>query len=123
MSAKNTILGELIFFNLLSFSSWTPINKLLSLNARLIAAFTFFGATFPKSMNLPTIRCAICVKQSFFSSDLFRCWSWRYPEVRGSGWWNHTCVKNLPQVGVEIFAKFGGDWSDGSLVKEVHRYK
>jgi len=34
-----------------------------------------------------------------------------------------TCIKNLPWVVVEVFAKFGGDWSDGSHVKEGHRYK
>jgi len=46
--------------------------------------------------------------QSFFSRDLFRYWSLRYPGVRGLGWQGHTCVKNLPRVGVEVCAKFGG---------------
>jgi len=44
--------------------------------------------------------------------------------VRGSGCRGHTCVKNLPcQVGVEVCAKFGGDWSSGLRVKEGHRYR
>jgi len=51
-------------------------------------------------------------------------WSLEYPGVgvRGSGWWGHACATNHPWVGVEICAKFGGDWSGGSGVKEGHRY-
>jgi len=41
----------------------------------------------------------------------------------GSGWQGHTCVKNIPRVGVEVFAKFGGDWSGGSHVKKGDSYK
>jgi len=48
------------------------------------------------------------VTQSFFSS--------------GSGWRGHTRVKGLPQVGVEVCTKFGGDWSGSSRVKEGHWY-
>jgi len=33
------------------------------------------------------------------------------------------CYKNHPWVGGKVCAKFGGDWSGGSLVKEGHRYK
>jgi len=54
---------------------------------------------------------AFFVKQSFFSTDLFRLWSLEYPGVRGLGWSSHTNVKNLPRVGAEVCAKFGGDWS------------
>jgi len=43
--------------------------------------------------------------------------------VRGSGWQGHTCVKNIPQVGLEVWTKFGGDWFGGLLVKEGHWYK
>jgi len=39
----------------------------------------------------------------------------------GSGCWGHACVKNVSRVGVEVCAKFGEDWSDGSGVKRVHR--
>jgi len=66
---------------------------------------------------------AFFVYQSFFTSDLFRFWSLGYPRVRGAGWWGQTCVKKLPQVGVQVCAKFGGDWSGGLLVKEEHRYR
>jgi len=50
------------------------------------------------------------VTQGFLSRDPFGV-----AGVRGSGWWDHACVKNLPWV--------GGDWSGGSGVKRVHRYK
>jgi len=30
------------------------------------------------------------------------------------GWQDHACVENLSQVGGEVCAKFGGDWSGGS---------
>jgi len=43
-----------------------------------------------------------------------------YPRVQGFSWRGHACVKNLPRVGRENCAKFGGDWSDGSGVKRVH---
>jgi len=43
--------------------------------------------------------------------------------VQGSGWCGYACAKNHPWVGGEVCAKFGGDWSGGSGVKEVHRYK
>jgi len=39
------------------------------------------------------------------------------------GWQGHACVKNLPRVGREVCAKFGGDWSGDSGVKRVDRYK
>jgi len=52
--------------------------------------------------------------------DLLRVWSLGYPEVRGLGRRGHTCVKNL--VGVEVCAKFGGDWSSGLHLKDGHRY-
>jgi len=34
----------------------------------------------------------------------------KYPGIRGLGWQGQTCVKNLPQVGVEVCTKFGRDW-------------
>jgi len=40
----------------------------------------------------------------------------------GLGWRSHACAKNHPWVGGEVCAKFGGDWSGGSGVKEGHRY-
>jgi len=40
-----------------------------------------------------------------------------YPGIQGFDWHDHACVKNLPQVGEEVCAKFGGDWSGGSHVK------
>jgi len=58
------------------------------------------------------------VCQSFFSSDLLRFWSLRYPGVRGFSWRGHTCVGNLPCVGGEVCAIFGGGWSGGSHMKE-----
>jgi len=64
----------------------------------------------------------IYIAQSFFSCDLLRNWSLGYPGVRGSDWQGHACVKNLPRVGGEVSTKFGGDWSDGLLVKEELRY-
>jgi len=42
--------------------------------------------------------------------------------VRGLGWRDHACVKNLPWVGREVCAKFGGDWFGSSGVKRVDRY-
>jgi len=33
----------------------------------------------------------------------------------------HTCVENLPGVGGEVCAKFGGDYSGSSGVKEGQR--
>jgi len=45
---------------------------------------------------------------------------WGTPGSGGSGWQGQTCVKHLPQVGVEVCAKFGGDWSRVSPVKEGH---
>jgi len=45
---------------------------------------------------------ALFVKQSFFSSDLFRFWSLGYTG-------GHTCVKNPPLASVQVCAKFGGD--------------
>jgi len=62
-------------------------------------------------------------KARFFSSDLFRFWSLGYPGVWGSGWRGHKCVKNLPRIGGEVCAKFGGDWSGSLHVKRGHRYK
>jgi len=53
---------------------------------------------------------------------LLEFWSLRYPGVRGLGWCRHACAKNHPWVGGEVCAKFGGDWSGGSCVKEGHRY-
>jgi len=35
------------------------------------------------------------VKQSFFSSDLFRFWSLGYLGIRGANWQGRTCIKNL----------------------------
>jgi len=32
-----------------------------------------------------------------------------YPGIQGLGWRGHACVKNLPQVGGEVYAQFGGD--------------
>jgi len=64
---------------------------------------------------------AFFVKQSFFSRDLPRFWSLRYPEGRGLGWQGHTCVKNLPQVRVEVCTIWWGLRSGGSRVKEGHR--
>jgi len=63
------------------------------------------------------------VTQGFFSRDLFMFWSLGYPRVRGSGWWSHSCVKNLPWLGVEVGTKFGGDQYRDSGVKDRHRYK
>jgi len=40
----------------------------------------------------------------------------------GLDWQGHNCVKNLPQVSVEVCAKFVGDWFGGSCMKEGHRY-
>jgi len=45
-------------------------------------------------------------KSKFFSSDVFRLWSWGTP---GLGLQGHMCAKNLPQVGVEVCTKFGVD--------------
>jgi len=55
--------------------------------------------------------CIFYMTQSFFSLDLLRFWSLRYPRVRRLGLAGHTCVKNRPWVGVEVCAKFGGYWS------------
>jgi len=41
-------------------------------------------------------------------------WSLGYHGVQGLSLRGHGCVKNLPQVGGEACAKFGGDWSGGS---------
>jgi len=41
-----------------------------------------------------------------------------YPADRGLGWQDHTCVKNLPRVGLEVCTKFGRDRSVDLLVKE-----
>jgi len=49
---------------------------------------------------------AFFVKQSFFSSDLFRFSSLGYPGVRGLGWHGHTCVLNLPRVGVKVWTVY-----------------
>jgi len=49
----------------------------------------------------------------------FRVWS--TPGFRGRVGEGHACVKNLPRVGGEVCAKFGGDWSGGSCVKRGHR--
>jgi len=43
------------------------------------------------------------------------------PRGPGFGFRGHACVKNLPLVGSEVCAKFGGDWSGGSGVKKGHR--
>jgi len=43
----------------------------------------------------------------FFSRDLLMFWSLENPRVRGLGWRGHTCIKNLPWVGVEVCTKFG----------------
>jgi len=48
---------------------------------------------------------------------------WGTQVVQGLGWQGHACVKNFSRVGGEVCAKFGGDWSGGSGVKRVHRYK
>jgi len=44
--------------------------------------------------------------------DIFGAWG-----TQGLMGWvgraGHTCVKNLPRVGVEVCAKFDGDWSGG----------
>jgi len=45
---------------------------------------------------------------------------WGTPLVQGLGWWGHACVKNLPWVGGEVWAKFGGGWSNSSGVKRGH---
>jgi len=63
------------------------------------------------------------MKQSFLSYDFVRFWSLGYPRLRELGCQGNTSVKNVPQVGVEVCTKFGGDWSYGSRVKEGHRYK
>jgi len=47
---------------------------------------------------------------------------WGTQGSRGLGWRGHTCVKDLPWVGGEVCAKFGGDWSGGSREKEEYRY-
>jgi len=52
--------------------------------------------------------------------EKFVFWSLGYPGVRGSGWCGYACAKNHPWVGGEVCAKFGGDWSSGSGVKEGH---
>jgi len=44
-----------------------------------------------------------------------------YPGDQGLDWWGHACAKNLPQVGGEVWAKFGGDWSGGLGLKRGHR--
>jgi len=67
--------------------------------------------------------CTFYVTQSFLSRDPFGFWSLGYPGIQGLGWQGYACVKNLPWVGGEVCAKFGGDWSNGSGVKRVHRYK
>jgi len=46
----------------------------------------------------------------------FGAWGTPGQESGGRG----RCVKNLPRVGVQVCAKFGGDWSRGLLVKEGH---
>jgi len=56
-------------------------------------------------------------------SPVTRVWSLWYLGVQGLSWWGHACVKNLPRVGGEVCAKFGGDWSSGSGVKRVNWYK
>jgi len=61
------------------------------------------------------------VAQNFLSRDPFGFWSLGYPGVWGLGWWGHSCVKNLSRVGVEVCAKFGGDWSGSSGVKRGNR--
>jgi len=61
------------------------------------------------------------ISQTIFSHDPLRFWSLEYPGVRGSGWRGQTWVKSLSRVGVEVCAKFGGDWSGGSRVNEGHR--
>jgi len=52
------------------------------------------------------------VTQSFLSRDPFGFWSLGYPGVQGRVC-GHACVKNLPRIGGEVCAKFGGDWSGG----------
>jgi len=62
------------------------------------------------------------LQQSFLCHDPFGFWSLGYTGAQGSGWRGHACVKNLPLVGGEVCAKFGGDWSGGWGVKRGHRY-
>jgi len=45
------------------------------------------------------------------------------PQGPGVGLARSSCAKNLPRVGGEVYAKFGGDWSGSSGVKRVHRHK
>jgi len=75
------------------------------------------GTTREKFDELTSPIWTFFVKQSFFYSDPFGFWSLRYPSWRG-----YACVKNLPWVGREVCAKFGGDWSNSLSVKRGQRY-
>jgi len=113
MSLNQHILLPLSFGPLKFFvQSYIFLNQILSKYRFQIWSFTIFTFAVQQKFN------AFFVKQTFFSSDLFKFWSLGYPGVRESGWQSHTCVKILPQVGVEVCSKFGVDWSGGSRVKE-----
>jgi len=40
--------------------------------------------------------------------------------VQGSSWQGHACVENLSRIGVEVCAKFGGEWYGVSHMKRGH---
>jgi len=79
------------------------------------------GTAWEKFDGLMSLIWTFYVTQSFLSRDPFGFWSLEYPGIQGSGLRGHACVKNLPRVGGEVCAKFGGDWSGSSGVKRGHR--
>jgi len=74
-------------------------------------------------MSLRNPSRTLFVKQSFFSSDLFRFWSLGYPRVQGSAWQGHCCnfpvflwrsEQNLLEIGLAV-RTWKGDVGTNSL--------
>jgi len=78
------------------------------------------GAAREKINEIKSLIWTFFLTQSFSPVIFFlEFWSLGYPRFRGSGWRDHTCVKNLSWVGVEVCAKFG---RIGQLVPNILCY-